>query len=429
MRDRWGFDVSTDAAGMRLWDAAVDARLREAPDAADAAQAVLAHDPRLGVARALAATTTSRATTMSRDRLDTDATAQSRELRRAFHDGVSASGRESSLIQVLHLRAQRRTAELADHLVEHLALYPADPLALRLVYSTCLASTDPARRAWSADLIERQAAAAPRDSWPTMAALAFLRAEQHRCQEAAALAHQALDIEPACTPAAHVLLHVHHDTGAAAAGLSLVETWLTKHPHTPRRHFRWHAALHALATGDLTRARHWTAKEFTAQDVAARSSLNWRLHLTGQDPAAPLSAEDARALLADEDRAMATVWNAFHIALALAVAGDAEGLDRLARHARRRNRPAYADVLAPAVDALALLLRGQPGQAAGLLAGLRHRVWLLGLTRPEAEILEDTLARALSADDRPDEAAELLHHRMDTRTTHAYERMLCTALS
>ncbi|MBK5992929.1 hypothetical protein JHN53_15055 [Streptomyces sp. MBT58] len=341
-----------------------------------------------------------------------------------------ASGRESSLIRVLHLRAQRRTAELADHLVVHLALYPADPLALGLVYSTRLAGTDPARRAWSADLIERQAAAAPGDCWPVISTLAFLRAEQHRCEEATALACHALDLEPACTPAAHVLMHVHHDTGAAAAGLDLVETWLTQYPRTPRRrHFRWHAALHALAAGDLAQARKWTATEFTAHDVAARSSLNWRLCLSGQNPAAPVSAEEARALLADERQAMATVWNAFHIALALAVAGDTEGLDQLAYRARRQNGSAYADILAPAVDALALLLRGHPGQAAALLTGLRHRVWLLGLTEPETEILEDTLARALCADDRPDEAAELLHHRMDTRTTHAYERMLCTALS
>ncbi|MEV7084402.1 hypothetical protein AB0O07_00625 [Streptomyces sp. NPDC093085] len=424
MKDRWGFDVSTDAGGVELWNEAVEARLREDPDAADMAQALVEHAPQLGVARALAAT-------VARDHASDPHGGQSDAgLRRAFHDGRGASGRESSLIRILHLRHLRRTSEMANQLVLHLALYPADPLTSRLLYSTLLTRTEPEQRVWIAAQIERQAAVAHNDSWPWMSALAFLRAEQHRCDEAASLALRALAIEPRCASAAHVLMHVHYDTGAATAGLAWIDNWLTTHPRTPRkRHFQWHAALHALAAGDTEEARRRTADELLARDVAAVSSLNWRLLLVGEETTRAIDAEAGRALLKDERRAMATVWNAFHIALALAAAGDADGLGLLARQARGQAQSGFTEVLAPIADALALLLRGSPARAAELLTSLRDRIWLLGLTGIESEIVEDTLARALTADGRCDEAAALLHHRMDTRTSCAYERMLCTTLA
>ncbi|MFE6713862.1 hypothetical protein [Streptomyces sp. NPDC057695] len=419
--------MSTDAVGVELWNAAAEAVLKDAPGAAEAARAVLAHDPRLGVARALAAAVPhDRSLGHGHDH----ETARSAELRRAFDDGHTASGRESSLIHVLHLHALGHIAEMGDHLVVHTALYPADPLVSRMLYGGLLSRTEPAHRTWTAGLIERQAAAAPADSWPWMSVLAFLRAEQHRCDEAADLAQRVLAIEPDSAFAAHVLMHVHHDTGAGRTGVAWIDDWLRRHPRTPRRrHYHWHAALHALAAGDIPEARRRTADELAATDIAARSSVNWRLRLAGQNAARPVTADEAGALLADEDRAMSTAANAFHIALTLAVAGDADSLDRLARQARRRPEPSYSTVLAPVANALALLLRGSPHRAADLLTDLRHQAWLLGLTAPEQEIIEDTLARALTAADRPDEAADLLHHRMDTRSTTIYERMLCTALS
>ncbi|MGW3334099.1 hypothetical protein ACWDF9_26540 [Streptomyces rubiginosohelvolus] len=419
--------MSTDAVGAELWSTAAEAVLKDAPGAAEAARRVLAHDPQLGVARALAAA-------VPHDRsLGHDHNheiARSAELRRAFDDGRAASGRESSLIHVLHLHALGRMAEMGDHLVVHTALYPADPLVSRMLYGRLLSLTNPEHRTWTAELIERQAAAAPADSWPWLSALAFLRAEQHRSDEAADLAHRVLTIEPDSAFAAHVLMHVHHDTGAGRTGVAWIDDWLRRYPETPRRrHYHWHAALHALADGDIPEARRRTADNLAATDIAARSSVNWRLRLAGQTAARPVSAEEAKALLADERRAMSTAANAFHIALTLAVAGDADSLDRLAQQAHKRPEAPYTTALAPVAAALSLLLRGRPQHAADLLTDLRHQAWLLGLTSPEQEIIEDTLARALTAADRPDEAAALLHHRMDTRTTTAYERMLCTALT
>jgi hypothetical protein len=350
-----------------------------------------------------------------------------RQMVRAQIDAAGAGLRERSLVHAFNLYAHRHHHTAAIHLAHHLERFTADPLAVPLLGAFELAE-DTGLIEQGQVVTARQYALSDADQdWAWAAALAAVRAEQYRLQEAEHLARHALRAQPRSGPAAHALAHVMHLRGAGQDCVAFIDAWLAADPGVPQRpHLQWHAALQCLANGDIQQARHRADTELATSDVGMRSQINWRLLLTGHAPAHLVQADHARSLLA-EPGGMTSVFHTFQLALALAVAGDAAALDRLANATGTDPRPAFRQVLTPVVQALAAMTAGHPAQATRLLEPLHQQITKLGGVTIEREIVQDTLARALILSDRPRHAADLLYHRRTTRTRHHYEDLLLSA--
>ncbi|MFF4717368.1 hypothetical protein ACFY2V_39120 [Streptomyces eurythermus] len=328
-----------------------------------------------------------------------------------------------SLVHALWLSAHNQYRATADHLVVHLAQYPADVLAGPLLAEFSLVG-DLAYHEHGRHLAVAQYAAAGKESWPWASWAAAALAEQGATDEAWQLAEHALGMQPRSGAAVHARAHAEHEQGTGPAYTGFVDAWLAADPDAPqRRHLQWHAALQDLAAGNLDAARHRADTELHRGDVGMRAATNWRLLLAGQAPARTSDLEHVHRLL-DEPGGWAEVFHTFQLALALAVAADTDALHALARRAAADERGEYAEVLAPIARALAHMTAGQPGKAVDLLAALGEQAERIGGVRVECEIIQDTYARALVEAGRPQQAADLLHHRITHRRHHMYETFL-----
>ncbi|CAL9325710.1 hypothetical protein [Streptomyces sp. SudanB182_2057] len=350
------------------------------------------------------------------------------EVRTHLQTAHAAAGRAAdrhlaSLIHGLWLSAHNQHQATADHLVVHLAQYPADVLAGPLLAAFSLYA-DPAYQEHGRHLAVSQYRVAGKESWPWASWAAAALAEQGATDEAWQLAQHALSLQPRSGVAVHARAHAEHEQGTGPACTAFVDSWLSADPHAlQRRHLQWHAALQDLAGGNLDAARRRADTELHRGDVGMRAATNWRLLLAGQAPARTSDLEHIHRLLA-EPGGWAEVFHTFQLALALAVAADTEGLHALADRAAADERGEYGEVLAPIARALAHMAAGRPGQAVDLLAPLGEQAERIGGVRVEREIIQDTYARALVEAGRPRQAADLLHHRLTHRHHHRYETLL-----
>ena len=94
-----------------------------------------------------------------------------------------------------------------------------------------------------------------------------------------------------------------------------------------------------------------------------------------------------------------------HVALALATAGDADGLRRFAHNARGFDAPGAATMLPGAGRRAGGVRRGRPRQGRRhALLRLEPRLWQIGGSHAQREVFEDTLIHALVRAGRLDEA-------------------------
>ncbi|MFD6437631.1 hypothetical protein [Streptomyces venezuelae] len=371
-------------------------------------------EPDSGVARALLALATG-------DRWD-DASLRE-QLVIAHRDALAAGEQEASFVYGVFLHTHRHYRLTADHLTGHFARWPADELAGFMV-GAFAACEDAAYRRHGDVLVEQQAAVAGPESWPWLSWLASTRAEQGRVREANELAEQALGLYPRSGTAAHARAHAEHELGAGRDSADFIDQWLRTDPQAAQaRHLNWHAALQSIACGDFADARRRADTALARTDVGMRAATNWRLLLAGQAPAGRSDPDQVRELLAAPG-GTAEIFHTFNLALALAVEAATDDLHALARRAAADERPAYRDVLAPVVRALAEITAGRPRVAVDLLGALGEEAERIGGVRVEREIIQDTLARALVDAGEPVRAAELLHHRTTTRRHHTYESLL-----
>ncbi|MYV99968.1 hypothetical protein GT354_17090 [Streptomyces sp. SID3343] len=346
-------------------------------------------------------------------------------LRVAHRDACKVDERSASLVYGVFLHTHRQHRLTADHLVGHFARWPGDEVA-GLMVGAFAACGDADRRAHGDALVELQYRQAGPDNWFWASLTAWTRAEQGRVVEAHELARHALALHPRSGVAAHARAHAEHELGTGPASVAFIDGWLAADPQAMQfRHLNWHAALQSLADGDFADARRRADAVLTRADVGMRAATNWRLLLAGQSPALGCDLDQVRALLA-APAGTAEVFHTFNLALALAGEGAGDDLYALARRAAADERTEYRDVLAPVVRALAEVTADRPECAVTLLTELGERVEDLGGVRVEREIVQDTLARALTDTGRHARAAELLRGRSTTRRHHAYEDLLLT---
>lgn len=431
-RDLYGLPLTTTAAGAEFYNVALGRLLRVQPGADAALRAAVRADPDFALAHAgLALLGHEQGVPVDvRASLDT----ANRAARRI-------TDREYSQVAAITARVGGAGPRL---LRQHLRMYPRDALMLSVAVPTIAfagAAGVPAR-AWA--LVE-ELAPEYGDDWWYASLLAFVRQEQRRWSEAAALADRALAVEPASVHAAHARTHVYYETGDHIEGLAWLDGWIagsgrdTQH----RLHFSWHAALHELAEGDADAVRHRYATQLAPSTVSGETlsgetlsgarllvdsaSLLWRGSLdsvwTYDAPIQPVLDAVDPALLTEPP----TRFTALHAALALATAQCVEELARLRLYAVSSGDPVFPTVLAPLVSALWAYVEGRFDTAAALLAPIMPALVQLGGSAAQREVVEDTLLHALLRAGRVPDAHALLARRLDRRPSRRDMWLLCCA--
>jgi hypothetical protein len=104
-----------------------------------------------------------------------------------------------------------------------------------------------------------------------------------------------------------------------------------------------------------------------------------------------------------------------HAAVALCAADDADGLAALARSCDTHDDATQVEVTAPLARAMRRLVLGEASGAADDLAELTPRLWRVGGSDAQREVVEDTRICALLRAARYDEAVALVDRRLDRR--------------
>ena len=419
--DQYGLPLSTTPEAADRYVEALDRILRVQSGAHEALRDAVALDPGFALGHAVLAL-------LGHEwEAPVDVAAELATAERA----VAAAGdeRERSFVAVVVdlVRSPRPTA--AAHLLGHLDRYHRDALALSIAVPTISFSgfTELPQHTW--ELVEGLAPDYGSDWW-YVGLLAFIRQEQDRFDEAAELAERALAEVPSSGHAVHARAHAYYETGEHAAGLAFLDPWVAScgRSASHRAHFSWHAALHELATGDVDAVVRRYREQLAPPEVTGvralvdSASLLWRCSLFGDWPGEPPIDEVMAVVPSDVVRRPASAFVGFHAVLALAADHDAEGLRRLAHHARCHDDATLRDVVAPLADAYAALVEGRPGVAADTLTALRDRIWPVGGSAAQREVVEDTLVQALALAGRCDEACRVLDARLARRPSRRDSR-------
>src|SRR4051794_34195962 len=307
-------------------------------------------------------------------------------------------------------------------LIDHLRRFPSDALLLSVAVPTIAFAgvTSVPQDAWR--IVER-CAPAYGDDWWFSGLLAFIRQEQGRFDEAMTLSCLSLDVEPGAGHSAHARAHAHYETADHESGLRWMDGWITGPGSSvgSLSHFSWHAAMHELSMGDLAAVRRrYEAQlrphpEMGCRALVDSGSLLWRWALTPGSTAVPgteeLLAVVDPSLLSDPQ----TPFMAMHAAVVLCAAGDVGGLRALERSCARRDEPAHTEVVAPLAAALVRLVLGDASGCADTLATLEPRLWQVGGSDAQREVVEETRLCALVRAGRCAEALALVDRRLDRR--------------
>ncbi|MBO0846192.1 MAG: FAD/NAD(P)-binding protein [Nocardioides sp.] len=366
---------------------------------------------------------------------DVDVAARLRAARKAAR--VRADDRERSLVEVVGRRVEDARNLGATALMNHIAQYPRDVLAVSAAVPTIAFSgvTDIQQEAW--ELVEGLAPAYG-DHWWYISLLAFTRQDQSRFDDAGLLAESALSCEPTSGHAVHAQTHVMYETGRHDAGRAWLDHWVLESGRgaSHRAHFSWHAALHELAMGDTEAVRQRYYSQLAPPAVTGVRALidsasllwRWRVTTSGWDDAAGVSAfqgesapppatgvlEAAGAQLVDRPE---TPFVALHAALGIAASGDVGRLARLHAHCLTSAEPTMQTAVATVCEALLAAGEGQWERAARLLADVLPTLPRVGGSAAQREIVEETLLFCLVSDGQAERALRLLDDRLDRRTS------------
>jgi uncharacterized NAD(P)/FAD-binding protein YdhS len=334
--------------------------------------------------------------------------------------GARGDDRERSLVDVVARRVVDARGAGTRTLMNHIASWPRDVLAVSAAVPTIAFSgvIDVQQEAW--ELVEGLAPAYG-DHWWYVSLLAFTRQDQERFEEAGLLAESALACEPSSGHAVHAATHVMYETGRHQAGRVWLDQWIARSGRSASHlaHFSWHGALHDLALGDVEAARRRYYSSLAAvpgvRGLVDSASLLWRWRVTLPDDAPPPAAPVLDAVPADLLDRPQTPFVALHAAVALTAVGDAARLDALRRHCADHPDPVVRTVVATVADGLADVLTGEWSRAAARLEEVLPVLVRVGGSAAQREIVEETLIWSLANAGAIDRAAALLDRRIDRR--------------
>ncbi|MFL6060693.1 MAG: FAD/NAD(P)-binding protein [Marmoricola sp.] len=418
-RDPLGLPISTTAESATLFNAGLERVMRMQDGAETLLREAVASDPDFALGHAALAMLGHEAGA------DADVAASLEEARRAVRK--RGDDRERSLVDVVARRVRDVRNSGAQALMNHIASYPRDVLAVSAAVPTIAFSgvVDIQQEAW--DLVEGLAPAYG-DHWWYISLLAFTRQDQSRFDEAGLLAESALSCEPSSGHAVHAQTHVLYETGQHQAGRVWLDHWVTESGSSAshRAHFSWHAALHELALGDTEAVRQRYYSQLAPPAVTGVRALvdsasllwRWRMAVTGWDDAetAPPPVECVLEAVGPELlTAPQTPFVALHAAIALAAAHDDAGLAGLRHHCSSSGDPTLRQVVAPVCDALLAVGAGEWGTAWRLLDDVRPVLVKVGGSAAQREIIEETMLFCLLNDGQSERALAVLDGRLGRR--------------
>jgi hypothetical protein len=420
--DPWGQPISCSAEVADTWGEAMERfHARRSGDVAMVKQVVDA-DPGFAVARATAALL---AVFMD---ADFDAAAELA----AAEGGRAEQPWERSFVGAAKATVEHGRWPAKQQWLAHHDDHPGDLMGFSVAAFLLIMGTEPD----GPDRAEERGRRSMEHVGETAMLLGFLAmAAQDRgdLDTAHRLATRSLELEPAGFPGGHPMAHVYFESGDHANGIEWIDGWLpgTDQDAAFKGHLVWHSALHHLAVGDdagaLARYSDCGGAQAGGRLVDGPSLL-WRCQLLGHvppatDPESPPVASLATPML---DSVPFTFLGA-HVALALATAGDADGLRRLAHNSGSFEVPGAADLLPDLALGLAAYVEGDHARSADALLRVEPHLGRLGGSHAQREVFEDTVVHALIRAGRLDQAATRLRARLDRRDSRLDTGLLARA--
>jgi hypothetical protein len=312
---------------------------------------------------------------------------------------------------------------------EHLREFPRDALVLSLatgVYSLTGFSGRRDRNELLLGILDELAPAYGEDWW-------FLNVHAFACTEAGdrargrRLVERSLSLHPRNAHAAHALAHVFYEEGDSAAGAAFVTSWLPGYARAAQLHchLSWHLALFELGRGCPEQAmkiyddsiRPGVSLSAALGTLADSASFLWRCHLWSVGPTPPPWHEVrdfARRAFPNPSVAFADG----HLVLALAAAGDADGVAaRLAelREMEGEGRQPAGRVVADVAEAMTAYAQGDWDRTIALMAPVFEEIVRVGGSRAQRDVFEQTLLSAYLHAGRDEDASRMLRQRLDGR--------------
>jgi tetratricopeptide (TPR) repeat protein len=411
LTDRYGLPLSTaSTAAHDAYAQGCAAKLTAHPGAIEAFDRAIAADPGFALAHA------ARAHALL-ERGDTAAAREAMAAANAVATGLPE--RETSHVAYFSLLIAGDTEAALAALPAHLDAWPRDVLMLATTAFTngLIGSSGRAgQKRRLLDLLDRLAPHYGEDDWWFAAHHGMALSENGRHAAARPKIERSLAQNPANPWAAHARAHLAYEEGEPAAAIAFLTSWLTTYPRDGAlySHLTWHLALAHLAAGDAVAGCRLYYGAFApgVHTGPPRGRLNdsvsflWRAELAGR----PRDAAAWRATQAFAAAAFPRAGAAFsdmHVALALAVAGDAAGLEDRARQidalAREHRYP--SGPLVPAVSrGFAAFERRDFAAAIDALAPIAGELERIGGSHAQLDLVRLTLAQACLAAGRPDDA-------------------------
>jgi len=240
--------------------------------------------------------------------------------------------------------------------------------------------------------------------------------------------------------AVHAVAHVLETESRQAEGVDFLRTsrpaWSKAHALSV--HNGWHLALYLIEEGRfdevLADYDRFVAPRLAGDsllDLVDASALLWRLELAGADVGDRWGPLARQWLTHVDDHVL--VFNDLHLALAVARAGDAEGVARLRaslddyqRAGAGDNREITLDVGRRLVDGALAFAQGDHARAVERILPVRYKVIRIGGSHAQRDLVTQTLIAAAERSGQARLARALLAERLavrpTARTRQAYEQ-------
>lgn len=405
--DRWDVPVrAADGAAVALLDQAIEDLVSLAGDPVGGAEAAIAADGELALARIYRAYLSLYATT-AEGAAEASAVIKSLEAE-AAPGPLPARERH-------HLAAARAWADgdwqAATRALERaLVANPRDLLALKVAQDLYF---------FLGNRLElRDVAARVLPAWPpsdpawgfVQGIWAFGLEENGDYRAAESAARNSLDRNPKDVWGVHALAHVFEMEGRHEPGVSFLSS---SSPDWERSYFAvhnwWHLGLYLLELGRaddalaLYHERVRATKSTEWLDIVDAAALLWRLSLYGTDVGAPATA--LAADISDLVNVPVYLFNDWHAVMTFGLAGDHDRVARvLAANSNLTgptNRQAADRAGHRLLEGFAAFAAGEPGTAVNLLIDIRPEAHAVGGSHAQRDVIDLTLIAAAARSGQP----------------------------
>lgn len=324
--------------------------------------------------------------------------------------------REASHLYCMGLLLTGRVPEAYPAIRAHMDAYPRDAVVAQTcssVFGLIGFSGQPGREA---ETLAFNAAILPHygDDWWALSQYAFALCETGNLAKADTIIDRSLSLNPQNAHAAHVRSHVYYEMGETALGLRYLREFMSGYDPEGVMfcHLNWHEALWALELGNMDAM--WARVDAAVAPEAGTSSptinvltdtvaILHRAAMAGEDVAQQRWLSVSR-YAEEKFPNLGTAFIDFHAALAHAMAGQQEALERI-----------IANPAGPVGDLVPELARGFRHLAASEWEAASQSLMKVmadharfGGSRAQRDLLEQCLMTALVKQGKAEEARDII---------------------